>query len=60
MQNSTQKGQNMMVQSSKQLGRENSNRSTTPQKTAQAIATKKGVQYDNYQMAGGAKQGLSH
>ena len=63
-----QKGQNL-IQSTKQLVRESSNRSTTPQKN---LVVKKGVQYDNYQMAGSAggagiasgpgvpKQGLSH
>ena len=55
----------MMVSSSKQIGRESSNRSTTPQKATGAMK-KPGVKYDNYQMAGGNqmatgnKQVLSH
>ena len=65
MQNSIKKGQNaqqqMLVQSQKQLARDNSNRSTTPQKAG--VNLKKNVQYDNYQMAAGGasnKNVLSH
>ena len=43
-----------MAQSSKQLGRESSNRSNTPQKTGGMVKKPTGgAHYDNYQMTTG-------